>query len=265
MKSFLCFLVSLVLVVAFASCGGQRKLTYFEGSFDTASLSMAIPPEPVIQNGDLLSIVVFSDNPQATALYNQPVAGVGDNIGTSATAPFSPQTQSAGYLVDHNGNIQFQGLGNLHVQGLTKPQLVELLDSKLKDTLLSNPYYNIRFLNFKVTVIGDVNRPGVYSVPAERVSIMEAIGLAGDMTLYGKRENVTIIREVDGKRQFGTIDLTKPEAMASPYFYLRQNDMIIVNAAKNKASSQDLTTLRNVSIATSVISALGIIISLITR
>ena len=140
-----------------------------------------------------------------------------------------------------------------------------MLDSKLKDTLLTNPYYNIRWINYKVTVLGDVNKPGVYSVPAEKVSILDAIGLAGDLTIYGKRDNIMVIREVDGKRQFGTIDLSNPESITSPYFYLRQNDMVIVHADKRKQTAQDQTTVRNVSIVTSIVSAVGIIISIITR
>lgn len=249
------------------SCRGSRNLTYFKGPIDTAKLSQIVVPEPIIQKGDLLSIIVYSDNPTATALYNQPIASTSNanSAGNLTGAAVAPQSENSGYLVDYAGNIQFQGLGTLYVEGYTKAKLVELLDSKLKDTLLRNPYYSIRWLNYKITLIGDVAKPGVYSVPSERVSILEAIGLAGDVTIFGKKENIQIIREVNGRREFGTIDLTNPDAMASPYFYLRQNDMVIVHADKRKQSAQDQTTLRNVSIATSLISAVGIIISIITR
>jgi polysaccharide export outer membrane protein len=260
-----CFAIIMV-GLAFSSCG-PRQLTYFQGTIDTTKLSEVNAPEPVIQKGDLLSIVVYSDNPQATALYNQPVVSTNNSSSgsTGSNLPVSSPTQMGGYLVDQDGNIQFQGLGRLHVDGLTRPQLVNLLDSKLKDSLLNNPYYSIRWLNYKITLLGDVNRPGVYNVPAERVSILDAIGLAGDLTLFGKRDNIMIIREVNGKREFGTIDLSNPESISSPYYYLRQNDMVIVHADKRKVTAQDQTTVRNVSIATSVISAVGIIISLITR
>jgi polysaccharide export outer membrane protein len=256
-------------ILFLSSCGGERHITYFEGQqFDTAKLSQIKVPEPIIQKGDLLSIVVFSDNPRATALYNQPISTGSETA--SPTGDFNgisgiPHSGSAGYLVNSEGNIQFQGLGILHIAGLNKAQLTELLDSKLKDSLLTNPYYNIRFLNYKVTLIGDVSRPGVYSIPTERVSILEAIGLAGDLTFFGKRENILIIREHNDKREFGTIDLTKPEAISSPYYYLRQNDIIIVNADKKKIAANDQTTVRNISIATSIVSAVGIIITIITR
>jgi polysaccharide export outer membrane protein len=259
-------LAIIVVSLNFTSCR-TPQLSYFQGTIDTAKLSQVIAPEPIIQKGDLLSIIVYSDNPQATALYNQPIlssSALSSNNNASKLA-VSPQNETAGYLVDQDGYIQFQGLGRLHVDGLTRAQLIELLDSKLKDTLLTNPYYNIRWINYKVTVLGDVNKPGVYSVPAEKVSILDAIGLAGDLTIYGKRDNIMVIREVDGKRQFGTIDLSNPESITSPYFYLRQNDMVIVHADKRKQTAQDQTTVRNVSIVTSIVSAVGIIISIITR
>lgn len=243
-------------------------MQYLDGTIDSTALSRIKIPEPVIQNGDLLSIIVFSDNPQATALYNQPVASVGASPGQSTDASAVSgmgQATSSGYLVDVDGNIFFQGVGKLHVAGLTKPQLIDLLNSKLKDSLLTNPYYNIRFLNYKVTVIGDVLRPGVYSVPTERMTILEALGLAGDITVYGKKDDVLVIREQNGKREFNVLDLTKPETVNSPYYYLQQNDMIIVKSDKRKSTVTDQNTVRNVSIITSIVSAVGIIITIITR
>lgn len=266
MKIFAGCLAIIVVSLNFTSCR-TPQLSYFQGTIDTANLSQMNIPEPIIQKGDLLSIIVYSDNPQATALYNQPVVSSGNlnSSGNNSSLAVSAPTEMAGYLVDQEGNIQFQGLGLLHVDGLTRGQLVDLLNSRLKDTLLTNPYYNIRWLNYKVTLLGDVNRPGVYTVPAERVSILDAIGLAGDLTIYGKRDNIMVIREVDGKREFGNIDLSKPESINSPFYYLRQNDMVIVHADKRKTTAQDQTTVRNVSIAASIVSAVGIIISIITR
>ena len=128
--------VSLIL----SSCGNTRQFTYMQGKFDTAKLSQILTVEPVIQKGDVLSIVVFSDNPTATAIYNPAGGGAtGSTGGSTSTTP-----ASSGYLVDENGNVEFQGLGLLHVDGLTRSQLKELLDSKLKE-FLQNPYYNIRF------------------------------------------------------------------------------------------------------------------------
>ncbi|HEV3327659.1 MAG TPA: polysaccharide export protein, partial [Puia sp.] len=127
---------------------------------------------------------------------------------------------------------------------------------------LKNPYYSIRFLNYRVTMIGEVSRPGVYTLPGERVNILEAIGLAGDLTFYGRRDNVLVMRENNGKREFARLDLTKPEIMSSPYFYLQQNDMVIVEPNKKKIAANDQVTARNVSIAATVISTLAILYSI---
>lgn len=251
--------LSIVFSFALFSCGDVKQISYFQGEVDTLKTETVNYPQPVIQKGDLISIVVFSDNPAATAIYNQSSANVtaGDqSLGAS---------QSGGYLVDHSGSITFQGLGQLKVEGLTKSELVDLLNSRLKDTLLTNPYYNIRFVNFKVTVVGDVTRPGVYTIPNERVNVIEAIGLAGDLTMYGKRDNITVIRERNGVRYYGKLDLTSTAALNSPYYNLQQNDVVIVNAVNKKAAAADQVTGRNIQIATSILSVIAIIISVLTR
>jgi polysaccharide export outer membrane protein len=160
------------------------------------------------------------------------------------------------------GDIHFQGLGKLHLEGLTKSQLTDTLDSKLKDSLLTNPYYNIRFLNYRFTMLGEINKPGIFTIPGERISLLEAISLAGDLTYYGRRDNVLIIRQTNGKREWGRLDLTRPDIMASPYYYLQQNDILIVEANRKKAAASDQLTSRNISIAATVVSVLAIIYSI---
>jgi polysaccharide export outer membrane protein len=246
-----------------------------QGKFDTARLSEIKLADPVIQKGDLLSIIVYSDNPQATAIYNQSLiasgssstagagggAGGGD-AGTSLGSAVGSPT-SSGYLVNADGNIEFQGLGTLRVEGLTRTTLRDTLSIRLKD-VLKNAYFNIRFLNYRFTMLGELNKPGVYGIPGEHISILQALGMAGDMTIYGRRENVLVIREVDGKRQYGRLDLTSPEIMGSPYFYLQQNDVVIVEPTKAKAASTDLT-VRNVSIAATVVTTLAVILTLLKK
>jgi polysaccharide export outer membrane protein len=246
-----------------------------QGKFDTAKLSEIKVPEPTIRKGDLLSIIVYSDNPTATALYNQSLIAVGNSSGGSASSSSgdgggsgsmagavpagSPTTP--GYLVDESGNIQFQGLGLLHVEGLTKIQLKDTLDTRLLP-FLKNPYYTIRFMNYRFTMLGEVLHPGIFSIPGEHVSLLEAIGLAGDLTFYGRRDNVLIMRENNNKREFARLDLTKPEVLASPYFYLQQNDIVYVEATKKKVAASDQVTTRNVAIAASVASTIAIIYSI---
>jgi polysaccharide biosynthesis/export protein len=264
-KTFFSWLCVLVLMAMLASCGNTRKLQYMQGAFDTTKLSSYTVPVPIVQKGDLLSIIVFSDNPAATAIYNQSVViAPSSSTSTAGSSGSIPAATSQGYLVDEDGNIQFQGLGKLHVEGMTKAELTALLDSKLKD-FLQNQYYNIRFLNYKITMVGDIARPGVYSIPSERVNILEAIGLAGDLNITARRDNVLIVREQNGKRDFGRIDLTKPDIFNSPFYNLQQNDIIYVDLTKSKAATNDQLTVRNISIATSIISTIAIIITVFRR
>jgi len=285
MKKHLIGFAGLLIVSAFLlpSCVSTRPLTYMQGSFDTARLSQFKIPEARIRPGDLLSIIVYSDNPEATALFNQSLiivnntastsgASVGGASGTSAAGGTgsnagaigagSPTTP--GYLVDEDGNVQFQGLGLLHVEGLTRDSLKLLLDSRLLQ-YLKNPYYTIRFLNYRFTMLGEVQHPGIFSIPGEHVSLLEAIGLAGDLTLYGRRDNILIFREEAGKRQWARLDLTKPEVMASPFFYLQQNDVIYIEANKKKLLANDQATTRNVTIAATLISTIAIVITLLKK
>jgi len=248
--------------MASTSCTNLKKLQYLQEPIDTAKLSKMTFVEPIIQKGDLLNIIVYSDNPTATALYNQPIATVSaGGIGEGARSG-GGQTNTAGYLVDNYGNVQFQGLGVIHVEGLTKGQLSDTLDLRLKP-FLQNPYYNIRFLNYKVTVLGDVNKPAIYSVPSEQVNVLEAIALAGDLTITANRNNVLIIREQNGKREFGRIDLTRSDIFNSPYYQLKQNDIVYVDLTKQKAAALNETNMRYITFATSIISAIALIITIV--
>ncbi len=271
--------LGLMLWAALSSCGNTRHLTYMQGQFDTARLSQIKTTEPVIQKGDLISIIVYSDNPNATALYNQSVSSMSGGSTSGGTSSTNTNTgggtgstagaqqgvappSSPGYQVDERGDIAFQGLGLLHVEGLTKSQVKSLLDSKLKDTLLKNPYYNVRFLNYKFTMLGEVAKPGIFNIPGERVNLLEALGLAGDMTFFGRRDNVLIIRENNGKREFQRLDLTKPEILGSPFFYLQQGDVVYIEANRRKVAASDQVTARNISIAASIVSTLAILYSI---
>jgi polysaccharide export outer membrane protein len=240
-----------------------------QGGFDTAKLSHANLAEPVIQKGDLVSIIVYSDNPEATRIYNQTLITTSSAAGTSGDAAAAGGLGTAnlstpGYRVDENGNIEFQGLGLLHIDSLTRTALKDTLTNRLKD-YLTNPYFNIRFLNYRFTMLGEVQKPGIYSIPGDHISILEALGIAGDMTFYGRRDNVLVIRETDGKREFARLDLTKPEIMASPYFYLQQNDVVVFEPNKKKVAANDQTTVRNLTITTSIISILALLYTLFKK
>lgn len=248
------------------SCRTTKPVQYLQGPIDTAALSQINLPEPLIQKGDLIGITVYSDNPEATAVFNQQMNTSLAAGATSGTATAGTTSQSMpGYLVDANGNIRFQLLGELHVEGLTKAGLEALLKEKLAGKYLSNPYFNIRFLNYKFTILGEVTKQGVYSIPGERISILEGLGMAGDITLYGLKDSIMVVRETNGKRSFGYLNVSKPEVFTSPYYYLQQNDVVIVKASPKKPDVSEAAASRNLARAATITSLLVSLTLILTR
>ncbi|MBC8033236.1 MAG: polysaccharide biosynthesis/export family protein [Chitinophagaceae bacterium] len=239
---------SLIIIIGLTSCGNARKayreLLYLQGNLDTLPNKIVPAKEVAIQKGDLLSIVVYSDNAEATALFNQQGNG-------SASSASAASGATGGYLVDQAGNIQFHSLGLIQVEGINKLQLTQKLTDSLR-LYLKNPYVTIRFLNFRFTVIGEVLKPGSYTIPEEKISILEMLGLAGDLTVYGRRDNILVIREREGKREFGRLDLRKNNIFQSPYFYLQQNDVVVVEPNPKKPTVNDQVTARNLTIASGI-------------
>jgi polysaccharide biosynthesis/export protein len=221
----------LLILLASVSCTNTKKAVYFSGQKDGSFEAPAIP-KLVIQNNDLLSISVSSANPEASAVFNQPNNPPANNNNTSTTSA------ATGYLVDGDGNIQFTFLGPVKAVGLTKDELKDKLTKLLVDKkLLVDPIITIRFLNFKVTVLGEVAHPNVITVPSERISLLEAIGLAGDLTIYAQRDNVLVIRDEDGKKVTHRLNLNSTELFNSPYYYLKTNDVVYVEPNKSKVAS----------------------------
>jgi len=218
------------------SCGNTSKLVYFNNTDQNSFPGSAGALEPVIQKNDLLSITVSSLNPEASAIFNAPNISASGIYTTTAIGNSSP----AGYLVNQDGKISFPMLGELQVTGMTKSKLSEHLTRQLTEKkLLVDPIVNIRFLNFRVSVLGEVSRPGVYSVPNEKLTLLEALGLAGDITIYGKKDNVLVIREGnDGQKTLKRLDLNSTEVLNSPYYYLRSNDVVYVEPSQNRVQRE---------------------------
>jgi polysaccharide export outer membrane protein len=204
-----------------------------------------------IQKNDQLLIRVYSNSTQreiSDIPYNQPVE--------SNTAA---QGASIGFLVDVNGNIEYPRIGVIHVEGMTKEELTDLIKEKFSQEL-NDPIVVIRFLNYKITVIGEVGSPSVINVPGEKITILEAVGMAGGITDFGIKERVRVLREVEGKRELGEIDLTSKSMFDSPYYNLAQNDIILVDPTKRKESLADQTlVLQRISFALSLITAAAFI------
>ena len=209
----------------FISCKPVQQLpNYLDKVNDSTSKGDVKIPKLKIQKNDQLSIQVFSisNSPeQSDVPYNQPTIG-------GQSAP--------GYFVDLNGNIEHHRLGVIHAEGLTKQELAAEVKKRLAEPveLLRDPTVIVRFLNFKVTVLGQVSSQGILTVPGEKLTVIEAIGLAGGITDFGKKDNVRILREINGKRETGVIDLSSKDLFDSPYYYLAQNDVLIVDETKQK-------------------------------
>lgn len=260
----------------FLSCSPTKNITYFEDLTDTSKIYIQAingTYEVQIQPDDIVEILVNNINADAAAPFNlgntnpalttgSPItqAATGINLNTVTTG----NKTGEGYLVDKNGAIDFPVLGNIKVQGLSIPGLKELLKTKL-DKYLQDPIVNIRFLNYKVTVLGEVLRPATYSIPSERITLVDAIGMAGDLTIYGKRENVLLIREEDGQRKFIRFNLNSSNIFESPYYYLKQNDIVYVEPNKNKTIASNASQIKHLSIITTALTLLIIIITRIIK
>ena len=225
-------ILTFFILIAISSCGPSRNITYFSNLKTTGNITEEIKNkvDAKIQSDDLLSITVSSLNPEANLLFN---SGVLQSSGSGASAAPTASKLNEGYLVDKNGAINFPVLGTVKLAGLTKEQATSKMVTEIKQHI-KDPTVNIRFLNFRITVIGEVNRPSSFTIPTERVNLVEALALAGDMTPYGKRENVLIIREADGVRSTTRVDLNDKAVLNSPYYYLQQNDILYVEPAKIK-------------------------------
>ncbi len=245
-------------IAVLSSCSDTKKLTYFDGIQDSSVKLATQSTESIIQPSDLLSITVSSLNPTASAIFNAP----NESTPNTNQATAFGNTLTVGYLVNPNGDIQFPVLGTIHVEGYNKTQLTKYITQQLIDKkLLVDPIVVIRYLNFRISVLGEVTRPGVYSTPNEKISILEALGMAGDITIYGKKENVLLIRD-DGKgdKMIKRMNLNSQEILTSPYYYLRSNDIIYVEPTKDKAAKE-----RNAMIFPIVISLTTLLIVVLDR
>lgn len=250
--------IRVVLLFAFplylASCSTQKRIpNYIENVTDSSGKGDVVIPDLRIQKNDMLSIQIYSAsiNPEVDDLYNLRVPATG-----------SQNTNLGGYLVDAKGNIQHPRLGSIHAEGLTKDSLAGEIRRRLTEPveLLKDPTVIIRFMNFKIAVLGEVINQGVITIPSERVTILEAVGLAGGINEWGLKDAVKIIREVDGKREIGQVNLSSDSLFASPYYNLMQNDVVLVQPTKKKAkkAEQDVV-LQRVSFGLSIITAIALL------
>ena len=231
-----------------SSCATVKDIAYFQNKVVNQPEKIDKHAGIVIQPKDMLSIVVSSRNPELVTMFNLPV--VSYQAGSEIVAGGGAQ-RILGYVVDNSGCIDFPVLGPLEVAGMTRWELAEMIKTKLiKGGLLTDAVVTVEFMNFKVSVLGEVNAPGTYTIEGDKVTVLQAISLARDLTIFGMRENVSVIRERDGERTIYQINLCDVNLFKSPAYYLQQNDIIYVEPNKEKArqSTTDDKTLRMTSI-----------------
>jgi polysaccharide export outer membrane protein len=247
---------AIIMSALFITSCASRNLVYFSDLSAEASHEMPIKnyAQPTIQPDDILSITVSSLNPESNVLFNNVILPTTANSGGVIAAT----KVSEGYQVDKSGFINFPVIGKVMLAGLSKEQAIEKMTSEIKQHV-KNPIVNIRFLNFKITVIGEVYKPSTFTTATEKINVLEAIGLAGDMTAYGKRDNVLIIREQQGVRRAARINLNNKEVFNSPYFYLQQNDIVYVEPVSKAKVAETNPNNRYIPIWASVISTIGFI------
>lgn len=232
-KCPLSMVLFLLVVILPTSCRQKKDIAYYQ-NIEQLQSEQSNSFESKIQPDDLLMIVVSTPDPEAAAPFNLETISAPTPIGQTMQA----QRQQQLYLVDTNGFIQFPVLGEIKTAGQTKSEVIEVIKSKLKK-YINDAIVNMRIVNFKVTVQGEVARPGSFTIASERLTLPEALSLAGDLTIYGKRDNIILVREVNNKKTFNRIDITKSDFINSPYYYLSQNDLIYVepNKAKSRTAS----------------------------
>lgn len=243
-------------IILFANCTSQKKLSYFnkvnEGAADSINSKSNFGHEAKIKSGDALVITVTGSDPNAVAVFNLPVIA----YSSPGSENFYGIQTLQPYTVDIDGTINFPVLGKLNLKGLSRSEAVSLITEQLTE-YVQDPIVNVKFLNFNVTVLGEVLRPGQYPISNERTTILDALGMAGDMTPYGKRENVLVTREHNGQLQFARLNLNEVDVFTSPYYYIQQNDVIYVEPNNVRSISS-----QNIPLFLSSVSTLATLITL---
>ena len=240
MKKILGFLCSATLLLGLLSCNPEtyKKINYLQDVSGDITMSMKENQGIIIQPQDQLSIIVTSRDPNLASAFNLSVSTF--YTGTELNAGGASQ-RITGYVVSNEGDIMFPSLGPIHVAGLNRWELQDLIRTSLAEKgLLKESVVTVEFLNFKISVLGEVASPGTYNVTGDKITILQALALARDLTIYGQRDNVQVIREQNGKRQIYVMDLTSSSIFDSPAYYLQQNDVVYVTPSKVRAGQGEI-------------------------
>ncbi len=262
LRKFLCLLALPLLI---ASCTSYKNVPYLQNPDVVNELQEILPLyDAKIMPKDLLSITVNTTDPLSAAPFNLTVQTAVNTAVANVNTTTQPSLQQ--YLVNNKGEINFPVIGTLKVGGLTKDQAEEMIREKLKPYLKEEPIVTVRMANYKIAVLGEVTAPGSFTITNEKVNVLEALAMAGDMTIYGVRDNVKLIREdVDGKREIINLNLNKADIVTSPYYYLKQNDILYVTPNKTKAKNSDIgnSTTLWVSSISILVSIAGLLVNIL--
>jgi polysaccharide export outer membrane protein len=242
--------------VVFSSCGSTQNAVYF-ANVDTARFTQVIKAdykEPLIHTDDILTISVQSLGQDAFAAPGAVAAGAGGAVASGGTAV-------SGFLVNKTGNVELPMLGIVKLAGFTTSQAIEVIRTKATQ-FYKDPTVQVRFANYKITVLGEVIKPATYTVPSEKVTVLDAISMAGDLTVYGKRDNIMLMRDNGDKKDIVRLNLNSTNLISSPYFYLKQNDVLYVEPTKAKSAANNAPRTRLITIG---IAAATLIVTILTK
>jgi polysaccharide export outer membrane protein len=249
--------IPILFAVLFFSCASKKDVVYYQNIDGLASAEKSNSYEIKIQPDDLLMIIVSAEDPETAIPFNLSSISVAPTYSLNA---MRGQEVIQSYLVRTDGYIDFPVLGKLKLGGLTRSEVMQLLQDKISK-YIKNPIINLRLMNFKVSVQGEVTLPGTYTVASERITLIEALTLAKDLTIYGKRDNILIIREIDGVKSYNRVDITKADFINSPFYYLAQNDVVYVEP--NKVRINGAAVGANTGVIISITSLMITLITLI--
>jgi polysaccharide export outer membrane protein len=239
-KNLLIFSFQAVLIVL-TSCVNQKKIAYFQKrANEPDTIKLADIYVPKIQSGDILSVYISSLNPAASSFFNPLSASSSTGDISTGAISGAGQPSTTGLLVDAKGAVEIPIIGTIKVAGLTTVDARDTIKNRLK-FWLKEPTVNVRYLNYKISILGEVTRPSVYIIPNERVTLPEALSMAGDLTIFAKRDNILVVRDSNGKKEFGRVDLNNRDVFTSPYYYLHSGDLVYVEQGKGKVAQTDVT------------------------
>lgn len=256
-------LAIVAIAILFASCNAQKNVLYIQ---DTESgTEVSLPEEYLIRLKplDQITVVVNSKNPELATPFNSS-SSYSALVGTIANTATENNLQT--FTIDQEGCITLPIIGKVECKGLTRIELAKDIENRIREAgYITDPQVNVRFANFTISVVGEVNKPGRFDIERDQISIFEALALAGDMTIYGKREDVAVIREQDGKNIITKIDLRSADCLTSPVYYLEQNDIVIVSPNKYKAATSEINQNRTfwISITSTAIALATLLLTIL--